>query len=198
MWIPQIEKLEGAHTLKIAIHRDSSPIPFAETIQLWKRDSDFRSFFIRTLADAPFSAFRWETPAITAATSNRPFEFVLLDSPSLARAPDENAFAKHFPESTDVEVVEFANLGRDAILIVPCPKTSPSAYVHLASFLRHARDSQKHALWQLVGDAMTRRLSDNPVWLSTARAGVAWLHIRLDDRPKYFAHAPYRSYPPSP
>ena len=39
---------------------------------------------------------------------------------------------------------------------------------------------------------MQRRLSAKPVWLSTAGAGVSWLHVRLDDRPKYYGYAPYR------
>ena len=48
------------------------------------------------------------------------------------------------------------------------------------------------ALWQAVGEAMARRVGSKPVWLSTAGAGVSWLHMRLDDRPKYYAHSPYR------
>ena len=47
-------------------------------------------------------------------------------------------------------------------------------------------------LWQLVGAAMQRRLNTKPVWLSTAGAGVSWLHVRLDDWPKYYGYTPYR------
>ena len=89
-------------------------------------------------------------------------------------------------------MVEFSNLGRDAILIVPCLKTVPSAYGHLAAFVREAPEAQRHALWQLVGEAMARRIGPKPVWLSTAGAGVSWLHVRLDDRPKYYRFGPYR------
>ena len=32
-----------------------------------------------------------------------------------------------------------------------------------------------------------------PVWVSTAGAGVSWLHVRLDDRPKYYGYQPYRN-----
>jgi len=32
-----------------------------------------------------------------------------------------------------------------------------------------------------------------PPWVSTAGMGVPWLHVRLDTRPKYYRHAPYRS-----
>jgi hypothetical protein len=40
---------------------------------------------------------------------------------------------------------------------------------------------------------MVRRMSAKPVWLSTAGAGVSWLHVRLDDQPKYYGFALYRS-----
>src|SRR5262249_13567392 len=120
------------------------------------------------------------------------FEFVILDSPGLARSPDKNAFSEHFGSEVEGGVVEFPNLGKDAIMVVPCPIAVPSAYGHLAAFVRQAPEAQQHALWQLVGSAMQRRLSTKPVWLSTAGAGVSWLHVRLDDRPKYYGHAPYR------
>jgi hypothetical protein len=89
-------------------------------------------------------------------------------------------------------VVEFPNLGRDAIMVVPCPIGAASKYGHLAAFIRQAPESQKHALWEVVGEAMERRLGKSPVWLSTAGAGVSWLHVRLDDRPKYYGYGPYR------
>ena len=61
-----------------------------------------------------------------------------------------------------------------------------------AAFVRHAPERQKHALWERVGEAVERRLGPKPVWVSTAGAGVSWLHVRLDDRPKYYGYAPYR------
>ncbi len=42
---------------------------------------------------------------------------------------------------------------------------------------------------------MTQRIGAMPVWLSTAGAGVSWLHVRLDTRPKYYHHGPYRQPP---
>jgi len=36
-------------------------------------------------------------------------------------------------------------------------------------------------------------LSETPLWASTSGAGVAWLHIRFDTRPKYYIHLPYRT-----
>jgi len=45
--------------------------------------------------------------------------------------------------------------------------------------------------------AITARLSDRPLWVSTSGLGVAWLHVRLDARPKYYQYTPYREQPGS-
>lgn len=50
-------------------------------------------------------------------------------------------------------------------------------------------------LWRCVAETMLRRLSGRPLWLSTAGAGVAWLHVRVDPVPKYYAYPPYRVAP---
>lgn len=192
MWTTRSEQQAEGRVLKIAIDLDSSPVSYAEVLRRWQHDSDFRSLFIGLLWDSPFSAFRWETPPVTTETVNQPFEFVLLASPGLARQPDAEAFAEHFSSAGGGSVVEFPNLGKDAIMVVPCPIGPPSSYGHIGAFVRHAPEPQRHALWQLVGAAMQRRLSTKPVWLSTAGAGVSWLHVRLDDRPKYYGYAPYR------
>jgi hypothetical protein len=184
--------MDHGHLLEIAIDLDSSPMPYAEVLRRWQHDADFGSWFSALLADAPFAAFRWETPPITTATANRPFEFVLLDSPGLASNPDVDAFAEHFGGAAAGGVLEFPNLGNDALLVVPCPNGPLSAYGHIGAFVRKALEPQKHALWVLVGAAMQRRLGTKPVWLSTAGAGVSWLHVRLDDRPKYYGYKPYR------
>lgn len=146
------------------------------------------------MTDVPYTAFRWETPPVTESTLTRPVEFVVLDSPGLARRPDPKAFAEHFDAASEDGVVVFPNLGRDAIMVVPCPLTSTSAYGHLAAFVCEAPEKQQQALWRSVGEAMSQRVGSKPVWLSTAGGGVSWLHVRLDDRPKYYGHGPYRRH----
>jgi hypothetical protein len=197
MWSTQREHLADKRILRVTVERESAPLPFGEVLRLWHQNEGFRSWYLSLLADAPYSAFRWETPAVTAATAKRPFEFVLLDSPDLEREPDAVAFADQFrgvPANTDV--VSFSNFGKDAILVVPCPVVEPSAYGHLAAFIRHAPEQQQHALWALVGKVMEQRLGRAPVWLSTAGAGVSWLHVRVDSRPKYYGYRQYRDFTP--
>jgi hypothetical protein len=144
------------------------------------------------LAAHSFDAFRWETPPVDTATVSQRFEFVLLEAPGLARPPDPGAFEEQFTLNQRAEVLAFPNLGGDAIMVVPRPIAPASVYGHLAAFVRGAPDSQRVSLWREVGSAMQARVGTKPVWLSTAGAGVSWLHLRLDDRPKYYGFAPYR------
>jgi hypothetical protein len=196
MWSTRNEEL--AHGSVVSVDFEGQPVRFSEVLRRWQDDPVFRAFFIALLADSPFSAFRWETPPITAGSAGRPFEFALLDSPGLASEPDPDAFAGHFRgQAGSVDVVSFPNLNNDAILVVPCPRGPVSAYGHLAAFVRKAPDAQRHSLWRQVGELMERQLGPRPVWLSTAGAGVSWLHVRLDQRPKYYGHARYREGSPS-
>ncbi|MBX3248007.1 MAG: hypothetical protein KF901_12575 [Myxococcales bacterium] len=54
--------------------------------------------------------------------------------------------------------------------------------------------AQVDALFAAVGAALCelRARTAATVWLSTAGLGVDWLHVRLDARPKYYRHAPYK------
>jgi len=187
------ESLNAGRVCRYEISSGESPLPYADVLQLWQTDDRFREFFLSLLRESPYAAFRWETPPTQANTDDRTFEFVLVDSPGLERAAEREAFAEHYgSDSLHEGVVCFDNLRGDAGLVVPCPHGDDSAYVHLASFVRSAPDAQQHALWQAVGQAVQERLSDRPLWLSTAGGGVAWLHVRLDSRPKYYSYGPYR------
>ncbi len=193
MWTMHRTTLTPGRILHHRLERDGEPVPYGHVIDLWVDSPAFRSFFIECLAEAPFSALRWETPPVTAGTLDRPFEHVLVDSPWLDVPPDRSPFEEHF--SASALAVAFVNLGRDAVLVAPCPPGRPADYAHLGAFLRNAPEVQQHALWQKVGRTMRTQVAAAPVWLSTAGGGVDWLHVRLDDRPKYYAHAPYRRPP---
>jgi len=191
MWTARHELLDAGRTTKVAIESSGAAITFADVLGLWQADESFRHFFNQLLASSPYTAFRWETPPLTVSNSSEPFEFVLLDSPGLDRKPDPQAFAEHFQGKRDVLAVQFSNLGRDAVLVVPSPAGGDGAYGHLAAFVRMAPLKQRHEFWKLIGSAAKNRLTNKPVWLSTAGAGVSWLHARLDDRPKYYGYRPY-------
>jgi hypothetical protein len=191
MWSSQIEPSGDGRTRRVAVQQDAAPISYGEVLAEWQSSAAFRTFFAALLADAPYDAFLWETPPVSRATLAQPFECVLVESPALAAmTPEPEAFATHYRRSEPVAT--FANLGGDAWLVAPAPQGPAAAYAHLAAFCRQAADAQHHALWQAVGIAVAAHLSDAPLWLSTSGLGIAWLHVRLDKRPKYYAYGPYR------
>ena len=106
-------------------------------------------------------------------------------------------FQKYLKKCTD-GVVSFSNLGKDAILIVPChlAHESPNPYTHLANFIRLGNERQIKSFWQEVARQMQKRLrvkQGKKVWISTCGLGVFWLHVRLDTSPKYYSYTAYRN-----
>lgn len=193
MWNSHISNIDP-QTTKYALRTSDRALPFREVNDLWQTNADFRTWFSEQLRQSPFGAFFWETPPVTTDTVDRNFEFVLVDSPILARvAPDPSPFQAQFAARRGEEVITFSNLGGDAVLVVPAPVASADCYPNLARFLRHAPSSQVDSLWRSVGQAMQERLGSRPTWLSTAGLGVSWLHVRLDSRPKYYRYAPYKA-----
>lgn len=173
--------------------RGGSTITFADALNYLRDDEAFRTFLCNLLVASPWTAYRWETPPVSSASISRQFEFVLVVDPGLVRPPTAEVFGEHFKRAPpQASVVTFDSLGKDAVLIVPCPLVAADTYVHLASFVRHAPKGQIQELWKRVALEMPSRLGSKPVWLSTAGMGVAWLHVRIDQRPKYYSYNTYR------
>lgn len=197
MYSSEVRQLDEDRVLHFRLFRNREPLSWSGVVDRWQHDQSFRSYFISMLADAPYPAYFWETPPLSRATFDREFEFVLVASQHLAGvSTDQRPFVKHFALAQPVaSIIEFSNLGSDALLIVPCPNEPLSAYAHLHAFVQQAPDEQQHQLWQFVGAAIERRLGTQPVWVSTSGLGVYWLHIRLDSAPKYYTYDPYRRPP---
>lgn len=194
MWHAIQHEIEGISAgQRYCLLEAEQPLTYIATIELWQNSSEFRTFFCDLLSESSFRAYRWETPPVNQDSVHRqPFEFVLLNCEMLERSVDTRAFSDYF--SAQDSIVAFDNIGGDAELVVPCPVGREHHYGHLAAFIREAPETQVHQLWQTVARSMRNRLSDTPVWLSTAGMGVAWLHVRLDSRPKYYGHTPYKVF----
>lgn len=175
----------------IRISIEGTALSFQQFAMKLAGDADFQTAFNLLLAESEYEAYRWELPGLTKQSWKLPFECAVVESLELRRSARSSAFDEHF--TADQQVVTFANLRGDATLVVPSPVVEADAYPHLAAFVRRAPVEQQRCLWQTVGEALQKRIGDKPVWLSTAGAGVPWLHVRLDDRPKYYSYGPYRS-----
>jgi len=88
-------------------------------------------------------------------------------------------------------VVSFSNLGHDALLVVPSPFRKDANYSNLANFFRDAPIDQQHAIWKVTAHQLKLQLSEKPIWVSVAGGGIDWLHIRLDNKPKYYRYTPF-------
>lgn len=181
-------------TLLMRVEHDGAPLTMHRGLALLETDEAFRSDLVRQLRAAPWEAFFWETPPTSQSHPGR-FEHVLTHAPGLERASaDRAAFDEHFAEC-DEPVAVFDNLGGDATLVVPTPLGDDDGYVHLGRFLQTAIDPQIHMFFATIGRVARAHLSSRPLWLSTAGMGVYWLHARIDSRPKYYRHQPYRVPP---
>jgi hypothetical protein len=168
-----------------------------EMISLLASHAASRAAFSKIIADVPYDGLFWEVAPINAATAERPFECMILPSAAVAALTvDAQPFGGLLvAEIGSDAVVRQRNLAGDAELIIPCDANRAN-YAHLAVFLRTASGAQVDNLWRETGEAALRWLNQMPdktLWLSTSGLGVAWLHVRLDTRPKYYSYAPYRA-----
>ena len=201
-WNLEVQKAQNSATSKLSVQKfflrnETNRINCEQVIQLWQKNTLFNEWFSEELVSLSLSqkAVRWETPYLTQNNLDRDFEFVLVDSPGLDRRADPTTFADKFVAAKADSVIAFPNLGRNGIMVVPTPGADHSIYCHLLSFLRGGTRQQCNLLWRTTGEQMENRVNEIPVWLSTAGGGVAWLHVRLDDRPKYYSYAPYKNVP---
>lgn len=161
-----------------------------------ENDPAVRAALTDAIQTANGDALYWECCAWPAG-SDPTFEFVLISTNQMvARRTDRSAFAEHFDGESLVHT--FASLRGDAMLVVPGPVGPPDPmepFGHLAAWIRTADVSQIEAVWIAVAKAIAewRSQKRTTLWVSTAGGGVPWLHVRLDSRPKYYKHAPYRS-----
>ena len=179
-------------THQYQIYQNDATLTYTQVIELWQSNYGFRQFYNNILAESDFNAYFWENPPINNTTIHQPYEFVLVNSSALSRIQaTPQAFSKYFDANKN-GVVHFENLGKDALLVVPSAMAEAAAYPHLATFVRNTPKQQQQAFWQQVGEQIAHRISNKKIWVSTSGLGVYWLHVRLDDRPKYYQHRPYK------
>ena len=194
MWRFESENLTSQAHKWAAIRVNDISLTFGDVFSLWRSSDEFRVYWSAQLRAVPFKSYCWECPPVTNSSLTHKFECVFVESPLLASSePDSIPFSAYF--KSGCAATTFESLGRDALLVAPCPGKDSKDFAHLAAFTATASTEQISALWSAVGEALRVRIGNQPVWLSTAGLGVSWLHVRLDSRPKYYRHAPYKTVP---
>ena len=206
-----------ASTLKFAPKRQDLHLNFKQFFTLLQQENEFLEKFIQVLQNISFEGktnfflnfsffffyfflgYYFECPPVNSNNfDQKTFEFVIVKSETLQFRPVEKEdFQDYFTEEKSAAVT-FENLGKDAVLVAPNPLMTESKleiYSHLGSFMRKASDNQLKGFWKIVADNFIeeiQRKSRQNIWLSTAGDGVAWLHIRMDTRPKYYHYLNYK------
>jgi hypothetical protein len=193
-WRADVSSLPGAG-VRIAISDGDRPVAVQSVLNALRTEPSVGSWFGASLAALPWRAVYWECPALTAAALNDPFECVALEAPSLmGLAAEPDAFRAQLDAAPPHSLVAvFPNLSGDAILVAPTEAKDGRGYPHLGAFLRAAPQAQIAAFFSALASQGLSLCREGPAWVSTAGDGVAWLHGRVDRRPKYYRYAPYRA-----
>lgn len=175
--------------------QDGHPITFHQTLTLWTESPTFRKFYWQPLIANGGNGCLWEHPRLTEASANEPYECVITRTEGFARfAASPNRFRSKM--NLDSNVSSFPNLGGDALLIIPNePDENTDVNCRdLIAFCRTAPEEWLHEFWEWVGVEALGALADNSPrqFLSTHGFGVLWLHVRLEERAKYYKHQAYR------
>ena len=191
MWAAHTQGIPSG--ARIEIFKDGTQLSFREFFALLEINKDFACWYGGLIAGFEFDAFFWELPPLSTETIERGAEFVVIESSALSRLRSNSTpFQSHFSAQPGSDVIQFPNLGGDALLIVPAPIESDDSFPHLAAFLRTAPRRQVVSLWRVSARAVLENLGSAPRWLSTAGLRVPWLHLHLDTRPKYYNFSPYK------
>lgn len=178
---------------KYELYKGSEEVTYYHFLRQMKVNKDLRQLFINTLRDSRFLKFRLEMPPISAHLKNLAFEFILLDSPGLQSTPDIESFAEHFNQPSGQLYATFLNFSKTSTLIVPTPFGAKTAkrYASIGPFMKKSNNKKQRA----QADQLVRQVAiegaaafekTTKTYISTAGGGVAWLHVRLDSRPKYY------------
>ena len=172
-------------------------LAYGDAIVSMQEDEGFRTLLLECLRASPHDGYFWEFPAVALDTLTRAFRFVVIGSSSLAavKANSEAFDCKLRKAGQTHDSVCFPNLRGHAMLVVPRCISAPDHYGHLAAFVRRAPVAQQHDLLQRSAATLRQCLSNRPTWMSTHGMGVPWLHVRLDETPKYYTHRPFRNVP---
>lgn len=184
-----------SQALRLTIKEGDQILSFAQVIQHWVNSSAFRDFYTSTLLQHGGNGCFWEHPRLNKETVDQAYECVISRTDTFSRlAANFNPFKNAVQAGKTISV--FPNLTGVAQLIVPAPTGAGDFNGRdLIAFLKTADEARCHKLWIVVGQQVTAAIAEGSSFqfLSTHGLGVLWLHIRLEQRPKYYHHRPYRS-----
>ena len=163
-----------------------------------------RKQFIQSIVSTGYDNCYLEFPPITQdlLDSSKVAEYTVLESSKFKDA-DWTVFndklkknhSKNHSNDQKSEAIYFPNISGDTILVVPVPTTDPEIDKYssdLMTFLKHGHKRQQHCLISLFAKTALQLIDTcKKIYISTHGHGVAWLHVRLSNTPKYYTYKKY-------
>ena len=121
----------------------------------------------------------------------------MKSSSGLDRKSEEWIFNDYFidPECLSVEFLSLSSY----TLISPCPPINGTElekqnYVHLAAFAKNGPANKLKDVLKTSATALIHKINTTSAnwWFSTSGHGVAWLHVRIEPRPKKYRYDAYK------
>lgn len=153
--------------------------------------------FLLLLNNLNYENYYIEIRPVTYNLLNTFFEFAIIKSPIYAKA-SYDCFKEHGINENTNGAKKFSNLSGDTTLISPCYNRNNdiSTYGHIGIFLKKAMYEQIINLFKETIKAfyvLSENNQNKVYWISTHGHGVPWLHIRIDDKPKYIQYNNYKN-----
>lgn len=180
---------------KLQFKNDGKYLTYHQTLTLWATNPSFRKSYWQSLIAHGGNGCLWEHPRLTPFSADKPYECVITRTENFSRfTATSGPFLTKMELGTRVST--FPNLGGDSLLIVPNePDENTDVNCRdLIAFCRTAPEEWLHEFWKRTGTEALKALADNSPrqFLSTHGFGVLWLHVRLEERAKYYNHQAYR------
>ena len=154
---------------------------------------------ISILKTSPFESYYLEfNPVSWNLLAERCFEFVITKTTGFIIKTDMMTFGETNINTNSNNIYTFPNLSKKSILVSPCynHNYNINIYNNIGTFMRSSNLEQQFLLFSTVFAELLTQLKKNKnnfLWLSTHGKGVAWLHVRIDDNPKYISYQPYKN-----
>lgn len=156
----------------------------------------FYKLIQRVLHNSPYSQYLLEFAPVSWNTiSTTILEFVLIPTRGLFQTSNINTYKEYGIDTINrsKDIIHFPNLSKDTLLICPCynRKYNINSYSHIGSFFQSNNTKQQLNLLKYMFTVYAYILQYRPnkiYYMSTHGKGVAWLHIRIDSKPKYIQY----------
>jgi len=170
---------------------------WSDIFVLANSNDNFVSTLVQILQSNPFAEYYLEfKPTSFDDMKSTIFEFVIIKTSGFALEADMKKFGEKKLNTNSNFIQIFPNPSKNAVLICPCYNHNYpiNSYINIGKFMSSANFQQKNIIIKSAFETYyyeLNKLTNKKLWLSTHGKGVAWLHIRIDQSPKYISWNQY-------